>query len=756
MSARNRLVIFLAMFCLSAAPLRGQQTPEELLQSALYKLQLEGDLRGAIDIFRALVDDFPKHRAVAARALVQLGLAHETLGSTEAERAYQRVLRDYPDQVAAADQARARLATLRPQFTAAADGWVDRRRWVTANDWVFSGSVSPDGHSIAFVDWGGISGAGHNAFGELMVHDTRTAEYRLIVPTSETNGYVQRGIWSRDGQRLAFSTWGPDHQFLHAVNADGSGHRVVTDNPQHAAIWPGAWSASGDFIVSFIRGWDYVRRIGLVSVDDGSVRILKTLQAPVRGGGGGLQMNLSLSPDDRYVAYSYPDVSGDGGNLFVLAVDGSGEERIAPNAARDAYPHWTPDGDRIVFVSDRSGRTGLWAVEVVNGRAVHPPELIRSDVGSIALMGFTEEGSLSYQRFVSESDIHVAEVDWELGDFAGEAVPLSDRFVGTNGRATWSPDGSRIAYLSRRAGSGMQDAFFLVVKSLQDGAERDIELTMRLHRDTRPEWSADGRYVLFSARSTGAYRIDVETGEVTRERFRRDWAGHWREQRGRFVSARQSERLRSMGIRIVGQRDHRRYRTGDEPLRAGEKLLWVRDGIRWIRSLDCEGVARRPRSECSVYDWIPGDHGMMVEWEVDEGEFGGWELSPDATMLAYVQAPDPDSFPNVLWVWPLTGGEPREVARTEGEGAWIPAVRWTPDGRHLLFVTIENREVRDFKLSRVALNGGQPEPIDLPIDLMQLGELTFMSGGTRIAFPVASQGREIWTLSGFPWDDGAR
>ena len=67
MSARTRLVIFLAMLCLPAAPLLGQQTPEELLQSALYKQQIEGDLGGAIEILRALVNDFSEHRAVAAR-----------------------------------------------------------------------------------------------------------------------------------------------------------------------------------------------------------------------------------------------------------------------------------------------------------------------------------------------------------------------------------------------------------------------------------------------------------------------------------------------------------------------------------------------------------------------------------------------------------------------------------------------------------------------------------------------------------------
>ena len=65
------------------------------------------------------------------------------------------------------------------------------------------------------------------------------------------------------------------------------------------------------------------------------------------------------------------------------------------------------------------------------------------DVGPIVPLGFSEEGVLSYSHFQSSFDIRVADVDWERGDFTGEAAPLSDRFVGTNSSATWSPDGSR-------------------------------------------------------------------------------------------------------------------------------------------------------------------------------------------------------------------------------------------------------------------------------------------------------------------------
>ena len=90
MSARRPLLTSLAMLILFAASATAQQTPAELLQSALYKQQIEGDLVGAAEILKGLIEDFPQHRDIAARALVQLGRVHETLGSTQVERAYRR------------------------------------------------------------------------------------------------------------------------------------------------------------------------------------------------------------------------------------------------------------------------------------------------------------------------------------------------------------------------------------------------------------------------------------------------------------------------------------------------------------------------------------------------------------------------------------------------------------------------------------------------------------------------------------------
>lgn len=88
------------------------QSGNDLFQQALSKERAEGKLDEAIQIYERIAKEFSSDRALAARALLQLGRCYERLGRSEAQTAYERLVREYADQRAAADEARARLAEL--------------------------------------------------------------------------------------------------------------------------------------------------------------------------------------------------------------------------------------------------------------------------------------------------------------------------------------------------------------------------------------------------------------------------------------------------------------------------------------------------------------------------------------------------------------------------------------------------------------------------------------------------------------------
>ena len=69
-----------------------------------------------------------------------------------------------------------------------------------------------------------------------------------------------------------------------------------------------------------------------------------------------------FSPDGRRVVF----VSNRDGNreINVMDADGSNEKRVTEHPERDDYPAWHPDGKRIVNVSERKGRFDLWLRDV--------------------------------------------------------------------------------------------------------------------------------------------------------------------------------------------------------------------------------------------------------------------------------------------------------------------------------------------------------------------------------------------------------
>src|SRR4030042_3965135 len=127
-----------------------QQSAEDLYQAALLKKEAEGDLNGAIKIFQDILTRFPGKRDIAAKSQLQIGLCYEKLGLKEAEKAFQKVISDFPEQQEAVKQAREKLSSL-PGARAALEKGVGemkvRKVWEDALD--FTGSPSPDGRFLS-------------------------------------------------------------------------------------------------------------------------------------------------------------------------------------------------------------------------------------------------------------------------------------------------------------------------------------------------------------------------------------------------------------------------------------------------------------------------------------------------------------------------------------------------------------------------------------------------------------------------------
>lgn len=726
------------MFALIAAlavpaALNAQEDGPALLQSALYQRDVHGDLPGAIKLYERILRDHSGDRTVAARALVELAGAYEELGRSEAERTYRRVIDEYPDQREAAARARARLAALAPAVAPAplAAGIVARQLWSAPAE-LEPHTLAPDGRSIAFIDWGSVQLDGLRGRADVAVYDLASGRARVVTDRAsqrDVDTYIIRAVWSPDGSRLAYTLWDTTwtHHDLYVIGADGAGERLVVNNPQLAGIEPMQWAPGGDFIAAVVQGWDELYRISVISLHDGTTRTVKTV-------GPHWPTTISVSPDGRYIAYEYLQAdSSQEHDVFVLAVDGSAEARIE-HPANDERPFWTPDGSRIVFQSSRNGQNGLWSVAMEDGRPAGEPELLRPDLGAAQLIGFTRTGGLAYRVPRQETDVHVAVLDLERGTVTDQA-PLTTSFVGRNMRAAWSPDGGRLAFISLRGG-GPQREPHLVVRSVATGTEQAHPLPFGLLRESRPVWTEDGSGILIDGGEINgetdafgriSYRVNIATGDVERMPYLRNAGGMWR-----FASERQATRLADAGLHLAGQRDFKRLEAGEFAAPPGREVLAVRNGV------------MRMQAGGTLDDVTALTVG---------GHMHTWELSPDGSLFALALPSDTTKqVSDVLLVMPVSGGEPREIARV-GPDREILIVRWAGDGRSLIYAAGSEDE-GDLETWHLPLDGSAPRKLDLPLDWREIEELSFHPDGRRVAYSSRSNAHELWVMDGFPWQGG--
>jgi outer membrane protein assembly factor BamD (BamD/ComL family) len=118
----------------SAAPQK-KDDPEVLLQAAIQKETVDGDLRGAIERYKKLAQT--GNRSVAAQALIHMAECYRKLGDDDSRKTYERVVRDYGDQTEAVRLARTRLET-----SGSGKSMTTRKVWTPPDpslDWTPSG-----------------------------------------------------------------------------------------------------------------------------------------------------------------------------------------------------------------------------------------------------------------------------------------------------------------------------------------------------------------------------------------------------------------------------------------------------------------------------------------------------------------------------------------------------------------------------------------------------------------------------------------
>jgi Tol biopolymer transport system component len=396
---------------------------------------------------------------------------------------------------------------------------------------------SPDGTSVLFV----------------RTEDGLSSVYRIALVGGEPRKLIDDAVeadWSPDGSRIVFARSDGPNATLAVVNADGSGERVLADLPSNVVGSP-RWSPDGTTVAfkTTLSNNNIVKSVKLVDVATGELRDLPPERPCLSG--------LAWSGDGRHLVFAWSedllaglassaapmsiqdvrsgvtrdlfwtrdtlllqigtrvDVAGPGKVVFstfdtaqsLQEVTVGGDSPAAPRtltqgSSVDRQPVYAPDGETILFSSNRGGNLDLWTINTRTGAVFQ----LTDDEARDWDPAYTADGRHILWSSDRGGNLEIWMAD---ADGSGARQVSNDGVDAENPGAT--PDGEWIVYMT----SNPQKAGMWKVRP--DGSD-----ATQLYEGPAfiPEFSPDGRYVAFNvpagANLTTMMIMELATGETTR------------------------------------------------------------------------------------------------------------------------------------------------------------------------------------------------------------------------------------------------
>jgi Tol biopolymer transport system component/DNA-binding winged helix-turn-helix (wHTH) protein len=308
---------------------------------------------------------------------------------------------------------------------------------------------SPTGEWLAFTDRDSADGPTSIY---LLSLETRE-KVRLTTPPADHLVGDSQPRFSPDGESVAFVRERVKLQSdVHLVSISGNGEpiRLTTNNHITRGL---DWTHDGQ---SVVFSANRLGREGFFSLWRVSIHGGEPDPLPL----GGQGVSPTLSQQGGRMSYAKLDEVMDIWRIDGPAATDSQEPatRLISSTRYDYFPAYSPDGEKIAFVSQRSGSQEIW----VSGR----------------------DGS-NAKRLTFLEDMHTMD-------------------------PSWSPDGQRIAFWSSAGGN--YDIYVVAAA----GGNPD-QLTRDTSEEIAPNWSRDGRWVYFYSNRTGRrelFRVPAEGGDA--------------------------------------------------------------------------------------------------------------------------------------------------------------------------------------------------------------------------------------------------
>ena len=253
--------------------------------------------------------------------------------------------------------------------------------------------------------------------------------------------WVETGFTAHHKPQIAFFSAKDGNSEIYVMDADGKNQRRLTNHP--ATDFSPSWSPDGEKIAfSSYRNGGNIQIFVMDSDGQNPIRLTDEMwdEGP------------DWSPDGQKIAFTgYRDEGLPGAEwnieIFVIDSDGKNRKRLTDGPANNLAPSWSPDSQRIAFVSTKHGATEIYVMDA-DGK--------------------------KQERLTNNG---VADDD-----------------------PSWSPDGQKIAFSSSLVFLGVdaQEGDYEIYVMDPDGNNRRM-LTNNVVEDTHPSWSPDGQLIAYES-----------------------------------------------------------------------------------------------------------------------------------------------------------------------------------------------------------------------------------------------------------------
>ena len=299
-----------------------------------------------------------------------------------------------------------------------------------------------------------------------------STERKLILKNDSNAIYVPPGylLFVRNGDLMAqpFDT--------QRMELSGTALPIAENVPTEGITQHGLFSASNNGIVSTQPKFGKLLQPVWV---DRSGKVLEVLGEPE------MYVDIAVAPDGQKTAFVITDPQDGSWNTWILDLRGHQKTRLTFESSVGYYPVWSPDGNEIIFGTNRLGVAKIFSIPASGlGQAKLFLPSDDSDIPS----SWSRDG-----RYIAFLRNPIGDQDkrslWILPTFGDKKPYRLIESIGTVGEAVFSPDGKWLAYHSNE--TGHQEVYVVPFP------EANRKIPVSSGGGSTPRWAPNGRELYY-------------------------------------------------------------------------------------------------------------------------------------------------------------------------------------------------------------------------------------------------------------------